>query len=61
MIDITSLFTHRLALRAKQEGGQRTVLRLTLVKDANMHAIDDYARIVELAEPSFVEALPSRT
>jgi len=41
-----------MALKYKK---QRTVYRLTLVKDYNMNDIADYARLVALGEPSFIE------
>lgn len=40
------------ALKAKK---QRTVYRLTLVKDHNMSDAADYARLVSLGEPDFIE------
>jgi tRNA wybutosine-synthesizing protein 1 len=35
--------------------GQRTVYRLTLVKGYNAEEIENYARLVELGEPDFIE------
>jgi len=34
----------------------RTVIRITLVKGHNMNEIDDYARLVEKANPTYIEA-----
>jgi len=34
----------------------RTALRMTLVKDRNMSNIDEYAKLVEKANPTFIEA-----
>lgn len=34
----------------------RTALRMTLVKDRNMGSIDEYAKLVEKANPTFIEA-----
>jgi len=51
--DYWERFMHSLkALRAKQ---QRTVYRLTLVKDNNMDGIANYARLVAVGQPSFIE------
>jgi tRNA wybutosine-synthesizing protein 1 len=35
--------------------GQRTVYRLTLVKGYNAEEIENYARLVELGQPDFIE------
>ncbi len=35
--------------------GQRTVYRLTLVKGYNAEEIENYARLVDLGEPDFIE------
>lgn len=43
------------SLRALREKKQRTVYRLTLVKDHNMADSADYARLVALGEPDFIE------
>jgi len=43
------------SLRALGEKGQRTVYRLTLVKDHNMAECADYARLVALGRPDFIE------
>jgi len=40
------------ALRKK---GQRTVFRLTLIKDWNMEELQNYAELIERGQPSFVE------
>ncbi|XP_070712363.1 S-adenosyl-L-methionine-dependent tRNA 4-demethylwyosine synthase TYW1-like, partial [Pempheris klunzingeri] len=39
-------------LRKKQ---QRTVYRLTLIKDYNMDDVGEYAKLIEIGHPSFVE------
>jgi len=43
------------SLRAIRGKRQRTVYRLTLVKGHNMASAVDYARLVELGEPDFIE------
>merc|ERR1712232_61737 len=43
------------SLRAIREKRQRTVYRLTLVKDKNMSAPEAYAKLVALGEPDFIE------
>lgn len=40
---------------ALSKKGQRTVFRLTLVKDWNMEEILNYAELIEKGKPSFVE------
>lgn len=35
--------------------GQRTVYRLTIVKGYNEEEIDNYAKLVELGKPDFIE------
>lgn len=35
--------------------GQRTVYRLTLVKGYNTEEIEQYAKLVELGDPDFIE------
>lgn len=34
----------------------RTVIRMTLVKNQNMHDIEGYAKLIEKADPSYIEA-----
>jgi len=43
------------SLRALKMKNQRTVYRLTLVRDHNMAAVQEYARLVSLGEPDFLE------
>lgn len=43
------------SLQALGEKKQRTVYRLTLVKDQNMVQAPDYARLVALGQPDFIE------
>ncbi|GAB6018559.1 S-adenosyl-L-methionine-dependent tRNA 4-demethylwyosine synthase [Chamberlinius hualienensis] len=43
------------SLRALSEKGQRTVYRLTLVKDYNVKSIEEYAVLVSLGKPDFIE------
>jgi len=43
------------SLRALREKKQRTTYRLTLVKDHNMSDAAEYARLVALGEPDFIE------
>ncbi|XP_052802187.1 S-adenosyl-L-methionine-dependent tRNA 4-demethylwyosine synthase TYW1-like isoform X2 [Mya arenaria] len=43
------------SLRALSEKGQRTVYRLTLVKAFNTDEIDNYARLVSIGKPDFIE------
>merc|ERR1712217_227124 len=43
------------SLRALREKRQRTVYRMTLVKGHNMSDAGDYARLVALGEPDFIE------
>mmetsp|Transcript_139705 Transcript_139705/g.243245 ORF Transcript_139705/g.243245 Transcript_139705/m.243245 type:complete len:713 (-) Transcript_139705:113-2251(-) len=43
------------SLRALRDKGQRTVYRLTLMKGQNMDCVKDYARLVALGEPDFLE------
>jgi tRNA wybutosine-synthesizing protein 1 len=42
-------------LRALKDKGQRTVYRLTLVKGYNTEEIEQYAKLVELGDPDFIE------
>ncbi|CAF0972809.1 unnamed protein product [Adineta steineri] len=42
-------------LRALKDKGQRTVYRLTLVKGFNTEEIEQYAKLVELGDPDFIE------
>lgn len=43
------------SLRALKEKKQRTVYRMTLVKDHNMSDSAEYAKLVALGEPDFIE------
>lgn len=43
------------SLRALSEKGQRTVYRLTLVKAFNTDEIENYAKLVEIGKPDFIE------
>lgn len=43
------------SLRALHDKGQRTVYRLTLMKGQNMESVRDYARLVALGKPDFLE------
>lgn len=43
------------ALRALKEKKQRTVYRMTLVKDHNMSDASEYSKLVHLGEPDFIE------
>ncbi|KAF6037145.1 hypothetical protein EB796_004553 [Bugula neritina] len=43
------------SLRHLKSKGQRTVYRLTLVKSFNTEELDEYARLVALGEPDFIE------
>jgi len=43
------------SLAELREKGQRTVYRLTLVKGWNAEEMDNYARLVELGQPDFIE------
>lgn len=43
------------SLRALADKGQRTVYRLTLVKEWNMEEMQGYASLVELGKPDFIE------
>jgi len=43
------------SLKALGEKGQRTVYRLTLVKGWNAKEMDNYAKLVELGKPDFIE------
>ena len=43
------------SLKELKSKGQRTVYRLTLVKGWNAEEMDNYARLVELGEPDFIE------
>ena len=43
------------SLRALSDKGQRTVYRLTLVKEWNSEEIQGYARLVSLGKPDFIE------
>ena len=42
-------------LKALSRKGQRTVYRLTLVKDWNMDELDDYAQLIAIGKPDFIE------
>ena len=41
--------------------GQRTVYRLTLVKGYNTEEIEQYAKLVELGDPDFIEVKVGRS
>lgn len=43
------------SLKALSEKGQRTVYRLTLVKSWNADEIADYAKLVGIGKPDFIE------
>ncbi|ODM90500.1 S-adenosyl-L-methionine-dependent tRNA 4-demethylwyosine synthase, partial [Orchesella cincta] len=43
------------SLKALRDKKQRTVYRLTLVKDFNVTELDNYAKLVELGNPDFIE------
>jgi len=43
------------SLKELSKKGQRTVYRLTLVKGMNVEEIDNYARLVSLGQPDFIE------
>jgi len=43
------------SLRALRDKKQRTTYRLTLVKDSNMSDAKDYAKLVALGQPDFIE------
>lgn len=43
------------SLKALSEKGQRTVYRLTLVKEWNVEEIENYAKLVEIGVPDFIE------
>lgn len=43
------------SLKALSEKGQRTVYRLTLVKSWNVDELENYAKLVSLGEPDFIE------
>ena len=43
------------SLKALSAKGQRTVYRLTLVKGWNAEEMDNYAKLVELGKPDFIE------
>lgn len=43
------------SLEALSEKGQRTVYRLTLVKAWNVEEIQNYAELVSLGKPDFIE------
>ena len=43
------------SLKALGEKGQRTVYRLTLVKAWNTEELDNYAQLVSLGQPDFIE------
>jgi len=43
------------SLREIKDKGQRTVYRLTLVKDFNVAELENYAKLVELGDPDFIE------
>ncbi len=46
------------SLRVMERSESRTVIRLTLIKDYNMHerAIESYARLIDIASPQYIEA-----
>merc|ERR1711973_216983 len=43
------------SLKELKHKGQRTVYRLTLVKGWNAEEMDNYAKLVELGQPDFIE------
>ncbi|CAG2061098.1 unnamed protein product, partial [Timema podura] len=43
------------SLKALSEKGQRTVYRLTLVKAWNVDELENYAKLVEIGKPDFIE------
>ncbi|CAG7681726.1 unnamed protein product [Allacma fusca] len=43
------------SLKALRDKGQRTVYRLTLVKSWNMDELENYAKLVDLGNPDFIE------
>ncbi|XP_021963250.1 S-adenosyl-L-methionine-dependent tRNA 4-demethylwyosine synthase TYW1 [Folsomia candida] len=43
------------SLKEIKDKGQRTVYRLTLVKDMNVAELQNYAKLVELGDPDFIE------
>ena len=43
------------SLTALDDKGQRTVYRLTLVKEWNTNEIESYAKLVALGNPDFIE------
>eukprot|EP01095_Lingulamoeba_sp_RSL-Kostka_P005694 TRINITY_DN171_c3_g1_i2.p1 TRINITY_DN171_c3_g1~~TRINITY_DN171_c3_g1_i2.p1 ORF type:complete len:448 (+),score=199.72 TRINITY_DN171_c3_g1_i2:1631-2974(+) len=43
------------SLKALSDKGQRTVYRLTLVKDYNMEELENYAELVKIGHPDFIE------
>ena len=43
------------SLKALSEKGQRTVYRLTLVKAWNIEELENYAKLVEIGKPDFIE------
>ena len=51
------LVAHRFiqSLKELSRKGQRTVYRLTLVKGWNAEEMDNYAKLVSLGEPDFIE------
>lgn len=48
------------SLRALAERGQRTVFRLTLVKAWNTDELDNYAHLVSIGRPHFIEVKVGR-
>ena len=44
-----------LSLKELSDKGQRTVYRLTLVKGFNVEELDNYAKLVALGNPDFIE------
>lgn len=49
------------SLKALSEKGQRTVYRLTLVKAWNTAEIENYAELVSIGEPDFIEVKVSKS
>jgi len=43
------------SIEALKRKGQRTVFRLTLIKDWNMTELENYGELIKLGEPSFIE------
>ena len=49
------------SLKALSEKGQRTVYRLTLVKQWNTEEYENYAKLIEIGKPDFIEIKVSTT